>query len=381
MKEITKDNKGITLVALIITIILMLILTSVTTYTGINTYKNAQVTKFVTQMQLVQGKVDELKESKTIEELNSMGIGISEAINEVPIISTVMYKAQDNGEIVINDDYTAYRFFSSEDIKQQLDLEEGIDGEIMINFTTREVISTTGVEYKDKIYYTQYQLPNGQKLINNTSQTDRDLRFDLNIEVDGLNATVKIKGIQIANATLSYREQGNSFWTNITNYTEKGKEYSILLSKTSTYEFKIKDNTTGQENAVIQKLVLTNKPKTDAQINSYNYSLTSENWAYATDINENNYVWIPRFAYKIDEETNTTEIKFIKGNSNITTDDFVINEEWKIHEKLNLEDGTKLTGIWVKADNLKQAGLDLITLLDNSTEETMLTEIKISDEQ
>ena len=198
MKKTTKDNKGITLVALIITVILMLILTSVTTYTGINTYKNAQVTKFVTQMQLVQGKVDELKESKTIEELNSMGIGISEAINEVPIISTVMYKAQDNGEIMINDDYTAYRFFSSEDIKQQLDLKEGIDGEIMINFTTREVISTTGVEYKDKIYYTQYQLPNGQKLINNTSQTDRDLGFDLNVEVDGLNATVKIKGIQIA---------------------------------------------------------------------------------------------------------------------------------------------------------------------------------------
>ena len=57
MKKITKDNKGITLVALIITIIIMLILTSVTVYTGINTYNSSKVNAFVTKMQLLQTKV------------------------------------------------------------------------------------------------------------------------------------------------------------------------------------------------------------------------------------------------------------------------------------------------------------------------------------
>ena len=36
----------------------MLILVSVATYSGINTYKNTEVTKFVAQMQLIQTKVD-----------------------------------------------------------------------------------------------------------------------------------------------------------------------------------------------------------------------------------------------------------------------------------------------------------------------------------
>ena len=198
MRKITKDNKGITLVALIITVILMLILTSVTAYTGINTYKNAQVTKFITQMQLIQGKVDQLKESKKIEELNLIG-------TEVPSDKeTIITRAYNNGEITDNQ-INSYRFFSSDNMKEQLDLEEGIDGEIIINFTTREVVSTTGVEYEEKLYYTQYLLPNGQKLINNTSQTERNLTFDLNVAIDGLNATIIINNIQITNGTLSNR--------------------------------------------------------------------------------------------------------------------------------------------------------------------------------
>ena len=62
-----KNNKGITLVALIITVILMLILVSAAAYSGINTYKNTQVAKFIAQMQLIQTKVDELVEEKNIE--------------------------------------------------------------------------------------------------------------------------------------------------------------------------------------------------------------------------------------------------------------------------------------------------------------------------
>ena len=47
----------------------MLILVSVATYSGINTYKNAQIAKFIAQMQLIQTKVDELVEEKNIENI------------------------------------------------------------------------------------------------------------------------------------------------------------------------------------------------------------------------------------------------------------------------------------------------------------------------
>ena len=50
----------------------MSILVSVVTYSGIDTYKNAKITNFVAQMQLIQTKVDELVETKTMEEINSL---------------------------------------------------------------------------------------------------------------------------------------------------------------------------------------------------------------------------------------------------------------------------------------------------------------------
>ena len=368
MIRLTKDNKGITLITLIIMVILMLILVSVTAYSGIDIYKNAQVTKFITQMQLVQAKVDELKENESEEELLKLGTKILSDSEEEIIIN----KAYENKEIT-NKDIESYRYFSLDDLKNELNLDDGINGEIMINFITREVVSTMGTTYNEIIYYTQYLLPGGQGLINNSKQTDRDLGFDLNVAIDGLNATIIISNIQITNATLSYREQGKDYWETITNYTERNKEYSILLSKTATYEFKLTDNTTGDESEVAsENIVLTNKPKTSEQIDSYNYSLTSENWAYNTDTDGNNYVWIPRFTYNTDDNGQNI-IKFLKGNSSIPTDNSIIDETWTVSDKFNSADGTKLTGIWVRVTSKNQAGIDMIDLLNSDI--TILTTI------
>lgn len=356
MGKLTKENKGITLVALIITVVLMLILTSITTYTGIDTYKSMKVTKFITQMQLIQGKVDELKQSKTIEELLAMGELIPN--DKISIITT----AKNTGEIT-SDDSSSYRYFSSENIRTELDLDDGIDGEIMINFDTREVVSTIGVEKDNQIYYTQYLLPGGQKLIDITEQANRDKSFYLNPSIDGLNATVTVN-LNITNATLSYNEEGSSNWNTITNYTESNKEYSVLISKSGTYEFKLLDNVTKEESQKVVILKLANSPKTEIQIAPYDYNLTSENWAYAKNTNGDSYVWIPRFAYD-----NSNNIKFIKGISNVATDNTYIDSTWNIHEKFK-QGEEELTGIWIQSD--KTNNLDMITLLNDSSRTTLI---------
>ena len=395
MEKLTKENKGITLVSLIITIILMLILTSVTTYSGINTYKRMQVTKFITQMQLIQVKVDELKDNKSIEDLLKMGEVVPNG--KQAIITT----AQNKGEVA-DAEIDSYRYFSSQDLEQELDLEDGINGEILVNFATREVVSTTGIEYENEKYYTQYLLPNAQTIIqyNSNNSIERKLDFNIDVVIDGLNATVKINGnktievdgtetlkengLEITNATLSYKKEGSKYWNTITNYTEKGKEYSILISESDTYEFKITDNITGEnsnEKATDEttpekvpeknkkKILLTNKPKTEKEINSYNYSMTSENWAYTTDEKGNSYVWIPRFAYKTNEETEKIEkIKFIKGNSDIATDNSRINNTWTVHQRfVDPTNGEKLTGIWVQSGVLDGLNnIDMVTVLNNA---------------
>lgn len=379
MKEITKDNKGITLVSFIITIIIMSILISVATYSGIDTYRNAKVTNFVAQMQLIQTKVDELVESKTIEEISKLElqeITTNEQKNSISM-------AYNNQEVTTNT-ITDYKLITTENILELFEIED-IENDIMVNLKTREVVSVNGIEHEGTTYYTQYKLPNGQAIIQNTNKTDRDLEFDIEPPIiDGLNATITIKDIKITNGTLRYKEQNDNYWKIITDYTKPKEVYNILVSKNGTYEFVLTDNVTG-ENSNIKtmdeeiipeqnKLTfnLANAPNINQQsMQDYNYSMGSENWAYVM-YNEVSYLWIPRFAYKTDIETTEREIKFLKGNSSIATDNTYIDDTWTIHEKFT-NNGIELTGVWVKIE--RQIDLDMLTLLNSNYE--ILTEINV----
>ena len=52
------NNKGITLISLTITILLLIILAGTITYSGINVYKNMLVENFISETKLVQEKVN-----------------------------------------------------------------------------------------------------------------------------------------------------------------------------------------------------------------------------------------------------------------------------------------------------------------------------------
>lgn len=372
MKNITKDNKGITLIALILTIILMLILASVTTYTGIDTYRNSKVNKFVTDMQLIQAKVDDLVATKMVDELQLLG----EDILSIPNATSVVQKASSNGEIVANDVNTnLFRYFSKENLLDELDI-ENVNSEIIINFTNREVISLEGVEYRGSTYYTQYKLPGGQTIINE-NQNIRELDFIAELSVDGLNSKVTIKKVEnssitlITNGTLSYKEQNDTYWKTITNYTETNKSYDVAIAKSGNYIFKLQDNT-NRDNQIQKELIikLTNRPKTDFEIDPYNYAGDSDGWAYIQK-DSVNYVWIPRFAYDINNTNNT---KFIKGNSNIATDNTYINENWSVHEKFTMSNGIELTGTWVSvsADEVNKVGQNMLVLLNDNNRTTLI---------
>lgn len=350
-----KNNKGITIVALIITVILMLILVSVATYSGINTYKNTEVTKFVAQMQLIQTKIDGLVEENNIE-------NIGEEITTDETKKNIIDLAYTNGEIQSNtDEYkNKFKYISRENLQLQLDIAD-IEDDVLVNFETREVVSTSGVEYGGKKYYTQYKLPNGQTLIYNES-VERNLTFDLEISVDGLNSTVSISNISINNGTLSFAETDsegdNRNWKTITNYTEKEKIYTANISKSGKYTFKLQDNT--DTKSTLQKeieITLTNKPKTNMVLKKYDYRKEDSNsWAYVKK-SGTTYLWIPRFVYNSDNQ-----IKFVKGNSRITTDETYIGDDWTTHSKFT-DNGTELTGIWV--ETTRQAGLNMIELLNS----------------
>lgn len=361
MKNKTKGNKGITLIALVITIIIMLILASVTTYTGLNTYRHSQVNKFVTQMQLLQAKVDDLVDSKTTEELNNMGLQSVTTQEQINAITNAFKQ-----EEITTADTSKYKVFTSDKILEILDVEY-VENDIMVNFETREIVDAIGVEYEDTTYYTQYKLPGGQTIINGGNSVSRDLSFNMETSIDGLNSTIIINNISISNGTLSYSEIDSEIWQTVTNYTETSKAYEISISKSGNYRIKLQDNTDSKGFVEDISITLTNRPRTSLSLDSYNYGEEdSDMWAYMQK-DSVNYVWIPRFAY--DENNN---IKFVKGNSNIATDNTYIDNTWTIHNKFTTSEGIELTGLWVSVSSVKQSGLDMITVLNDNTITTLL---------
>jgi Tfp pilus assembly protein PilE len=375
MKNITKDNKGITLVALIITIVITAILGTVTAYTGIDTYKSSKINAFVIEMQLIQSKVDELIETKTMDELLQLGTSLLNATDKT--IENYI-EAINNGEIT-SSDVNTYRCFTKDELLQIFDIEDAYS-DVVISFETREIVSSKGIEYKGKTYYTQYKLPGGQKVITDSIETTRKPNFAIDLSIDGINANVTIRALKdeektsneadtefIINGTLKYKELNTNYWQTISNYTEKENTYSINITKSGNYAFRLEDNTNNSnyiEKTI--KITLANKPKTNLNL-SYDYGQDSDLWAYA-EKNGINYVWIPRFA---NDKIFLANIKFVKGNSNITTENTYLDDKWETNEKFTTSEGVELTGIWVRVDTVNQKGLNMRTLL-NSEAETLV---------
>ena len=172
---------------------------------------------------------------------------------------------------------------------------------------------------------------------------------------------------------LKYKEQNESNWKTITNYTEKDSSYSVVISKSGSYVFRLEDNT--DKTNYVEKTIsikLANKPKTNLTLSPYNYGLNSDSWAYVQK-GDAFYVWIPRYALKI----SAIGSEFVKGNSNITTSNTYLDDTWNVHEKFTTSDGIELTGIWVRVEEPNVRGLSMSQLLDSDAE----TLIEILDEE
>ncbi len=349
-----KDNNGITLITIIISIIIMAILVGVTTYSGIESYKEAKVVKFVSQMQLIQAKVDEIQKDQ--EEVNRL------IENKVANVSAIE-KAYQNGEVPFDDSITynsdyinQFKLFTIDNLKNELDL-ENIDTDVLINFRTREVVAVNGVEHKENMYYTQYKLPNGQALFVKNGERI-GFGFDIEKQIDGLNCLIKITNAS-PNAKLLYVEQeydeeqeewvNIGEWNTLSKYTRTGEEYSTNISKNGFYVFRLQDN--DDINNIVDKrleVVVTNQPKTNMESSrKYDYSQEIVKWAYAK-----NYVWIPRFVYN---KSDSTEIKYVKGNSNIATDNtYIDSQNWIVPSAFS-RNNQELTGIWIRKSKIDES--------------------------
>jgi len=144
-----KSNKGITLIIVIMTVVLLTILMGLVITSSIDTYNKSKFLSFETNMKLIQKKVDMALEERI--DYKTLGHSLNE--EKKAKLATII--ANDSNDMISTEDPSAetLRYFSSNDINEDFELSD-IRGEFVINFANREVISLDGAEKNNVMYYT-----------------------------------------------------------------------------------------------------------------------------------------------------------------------------------------------------------------------------------
>ena len=254
-----KNNAGITLISLVITIIILIILSSIAVYSGVSTVRSAKLTEFTTEMKMMQQKVNELYDSyannktvivggteyvgkgKTATESEEAKQGIQE-IGKAPEDSfdtSILEEIFSTGGSGITD-RNGYRYYNAETIRA-LGL-ENMEYEFFVNVEKRSVVSVEGFKDSGKNYYTLEQLPDGVYNVD-YNRVDGNLSFDVTSEIrngQGKIHLVNISYDQFVNKwQVRYRlkakeGQNENAWTTTEDFT--GNEVMIDVPIENIFE-------------------------------------------------------------------------------------------------------------------------------------------------
>lgn len=156
------NQKGITLVALVITIIILLILAAVGITQGTSIIKDAYLQTLNTNMLLVQGKAKMIYEHNLFnaEEQPLIGKNLSEEIEDEEIKAQIDYLKSQENVIQKNSEHEEEQAYSDYYIWTQNELNEVEltsvtldEGFFIVNYITEEVIYSEGFEYTDNNKY------------------------------------------------------------------------------------------------------------------------------------------------------------------------------------------------------------------------------------
>lgn len=151
-----RDEKGITMLILVITIILTLLIAVTATYSGIDTYKGMRVKTFSEQLKIVRERVEVVKDKASTNSeisLNSLGRSLDEL--DSSLRDDIINSINNSGELSANS--ANYRYFETSDLKEDLGIEIE-DFAVAIDFDRSVVIGVRGVEYEGHVVYTQKQI-------------------------------------------------------------------------------------------------------------------------------------------------------------------------------------------------------------------------------
>ena len=233
-----KNNKGVTLMMLVITIIVLIILVGITSSTSYDVLNSAKLEVFTTELKMMQEQVNMLYQKLqtgdgTIQingetykiipsgegEEDILGIELNESLD-------IDYKTALEGALkkeINEEDINKYRYYDKETI-ENLNL-QGIDQEFLVDVETKTVISLTGFENEGKKYYTLEQLEETYNVDyedphENNDENEVDFQYSVvKNENDSWTITLTItnvsKYVSADDYTIEYKLEGTDYWTKV----------------------------------------------------------------------------------------------------------------------------------------------------------------------
>ena len=245
-----KNNSGITLITLVITIVVLLIIAAIGFNSGISTVKSARLTKFTTEMKIMQVEVNELYDSYTnnrsvtINGIEYVGNGQDET-NGHPGIQEIGRNINDAGQDKVSKAFSAdgsgitqtdgYMYYDLALI-EGLGI-DGVESEFFVNVAQRSVISVDGFEYEEETYYTLEQLPDGLYNVEYNGSTEKPT-FSESIEsIEDGNYRITVSNIEheyINKWQVLYQKEGETSWST-------SDELSFVVADKGPYNIKLKN--------------------------------------------------------------------------------------------------------------------------------------------
>lgn len=220
-----QNKKGITLISLVITIIVLLILASVATYSGLNVVNSSKLTAFTTELKIMQTQVNAIYEEDSGKQIGE------EITGDIQIQANKIFTESESGIV----SQEGYRYWS-QDLIKELGI-EGVEQDFFVNLGKRSIVSYQGLKYEGKTYYTLNQVPNGLYNVEYENPNQGKPTFEINTESIGENKwKITISNIQydgyINKWQVKYQLEGESYWHTI-------EDLSFIVNKSGNYKIKI----------------------------------------------------------------------------------------------------------------------------------------------
>ena len=145
-----KENKGITLIALIITVILLAILAGTSTFSAIATINYTQQNMFIAELKIISEKVNIAKKEIAIGSTTYDNVGKN--IDSISPQDKINVQKAFLACGVSNVEQEKFKFFDETELKK-IGIYD-ITQNVLINFESSDIISVEGIIINDNTYYT-----------------------------------------------------------------------------------------------------------------------------------------------------------------------------------------------------------------------------------